>query len=281
MSVFGIDISVCQKGMNLKKAKDEGVEFVILRGAYGLYKDKQFETFYSEAKSIGLNVGVYHFTKAKNADEAIAEAKYLIKNCLAGKQFEMPIYIDMENEDDKQYSTGNKRVQTDVIKAYCETLEGAGYFAGIYSNKSWLVDMLYDAELQDYAHWVAQWGTKSCTYKGEEGVLGMWQFEGGSGRVAGVACDKDYLFIDYPSLIKGAGLNGFPKSKSAKSEAPKAEPVKPEPVKETPNTKKSNEEMANEVIRGLWGNGNDRRIRLTRAGYNYNVIQAIVNKQMK
>lgn len=45
--------------------------------------------------------------------------------------------------------------------------------------------------------------------------------------------------------------------------------------------KKSNEEIANEVIKGLWGNGADRKARLTKAGYNFNAIQKIVNKKLK
>ena len=46
------------------------------------------------------------------------------------------------------------------------------------------------------------------------------------------------------------------------------------------SNKKSNETIANEVIRGEWGNGADRKNRLTAAGYNYNEIQAIVNKKL-
>lgn len=42
--------------------------------------------------------------------------------------------------------------------------------------------------------------------------------------------------------------------------------------------KKSNEEIAVEVIRGKWGNGQERRDRLTAAGYNYKDIQSLVNK---
>ena len=43
-------------------------------------------------------------------------------------------------------------------------------------------------------------------------------------------------------------------------------------------TKKTNEEIAKEVIQGKWGDGTDRKNRLTAAGYDYNAIQSIVNK---
>ena len=46
----------------------------------------------------------------------------------------------------------------------------------------------------------------------------------------------------------------------------------------TPSSKKSNETIAKEVIQGKWGNGADRKNRLTKAGYDYNAIQKIVNK---
>lgn len=47
-----------------------------------------------------------------------------------------------------------------------------------------------------------------------------------------------------------------------------------------PNGSKSNEELANEVIAGKWGNGDDRKNRLTAAGYNYSAVQSIVNQKL-
>jgi N-acetylmuramoyl-L-alanine amidase len=45
--------------------------------------------------------------------------------------------------------------------------------------------------------------------------------------------------------------------------------------------KKSNEKIAQEVLKGLWGNGQDRINRLTAAGYDYYAIQNIVNGTKK
>ena len=44
---------------------------------------------------------------------------------------------------------------------------------------------------------------------------------------------------------------------------------------------KSNEEIAKEVIAGKWGSGNDRRQRLSNAGYDYKAIQSIVNDMLR
>ena len=45
--------------------------------------------------------------------------------------------------------------------------------------------------------------------------------------------------------------------------------------------KKSVDEIAREVIQGKWGNGADRKSRLTNAGYDYNAVQKRVNELMK
>ena len=45
--------------------------------------------------------------------------------------------------------------------------------------------------------------------------------------------------------------------------------------------KKSDEEIAKEVVAGKWGNGNARKTALTKAGYDYKVIQSLVNKLLK
>ena len=44
--------------------------------------------------------------------------------------------------------------------------------------------------------------------------------------------------------------------------------------------KKSNDEIAQEVIDGKWGNGADRKNRLSAAGYDYQAIQNIVNQRL-
>ena len=57
------------------------------------------------------------------------------------------------------------------------------------------------------------------------------------------------------------------------------------PVKEAASpvvsNKKSNEEIAKEVIAGKWGNGNARKSKLTKAGYDYEAIRKLVNQMIK
>ena len=41
------------------------------------------------------------------------------------------------------------------------------------------------------------------------------------------------------------------------------------------------DELAKEVIRGDWGNGQERKEKLTEAGYDYVIIQKSVNELLK
>lgn len=50
---------------------------------------------------------------------------------------------------------------------------------------------------------------------------------------------------------------------------------------DAPGTKKSIDAIAREVIRGDWGNGDERKQKLTAAGYNYSAVQKKVNELLK
>lgn len=78
--------------------------------------------------------------------------------------------------------------------------------------------------------------------------------------------------MDYPAIIRNGGFNGFTKSASDDSK-----PATPAPV--TPA--KTVDELAQEVLDGKWGNGTDRKERLTAAGYDYSAVQAKVNALVK
>ena len=49
---------------------------------------------------------------------------------------------------------------------------------------------------------------------------------------------------------------------------------------ENKTEKKSNDVIVKEVIAGKWGNGNARKSKLTKAGYDYETIRTMVNKEL-
>lgn len=266
MKKFGIDISRWQGDFNMLQAKREGVEFVIIKGGGGddgLYVDGRFKQNYDNAKRLGLPVGCYWFSKALTVDQAKMEAEYFYQNVLRGRQFELPIYMDVENKT--QLAVG-QRMLTNIVKTWLDYLEKKGFFVGIYSSLYYINRKVYDSELQKYTHWIAQWNT-TLDYAHLD-ICGMWQFGGEtnyirSNKVAGVTCDQDYMLQDFPSIIKAAGLNGFSKSS--------------QPTPADPLAGKTDEELAKEVIAGKYGNGEDR---VKALGSRYEAVQDLVNKMM-
>lgn len=166
---FGIDISVWQRGINFSKAKQEGVEFVVMRGMYGNCKDTEFENNYFKAKQENLCVGVYQWGRAVNPAQAREEAMLLYEHCLRGKQFEFPIFYDVE--DSLLMNLGVEQL-TEVIKVWAETLENLGYFVGVYMNQSAFNNEVNGKELSNlYTQWRAYW-----TNENNKPDCDLWQF---------------------------------------------------------------------------------------------------------
>lgn len=219
--VKGIDVSYAQGKIDWDKVKISGqVEFALLRAGYGKeisQTDSTFDRNYSECKRLGIPCGAYWYSYAKSAAEARQEAKTFLQ-IISGKTFEYPIYFDLEEQS--QFALG-KKICSDMVQAFCDEIEKAGYYAGLYCSTSYLNSHISDSIKNRYAIWVAQYNDK-CTYTSDYGI---WQHSVaghpeydvlGTGSVYGVEgqCDLDYAYIDYPTIIKNAGLNGFSKPDS-------------------------------------------------------------------
>ena len=93
-----------------------------------------------------------------------------------------------------------------MVRAFCDALEAAGYWAGLYTSRAFLVTHIEDDIKQRYTLWVAEWGDK-LNYSG---TVGIWQ-RSSKGSVSGITgdVDLDTAYSDFPALIKAKGLNGF------------------------------------------------------------------------
>lgn len=226
MKTLGIDISTYQNAINLKNAKNEGVEFVILRGSFTGYgsnknmaKDDRFEEHYNNAIKNNLGVGVYHFSRATNYNEGKKEAEFLYNNCLKNKTFLYPIYIDVE--DNVYQSKVGKSAVTDAIKGFCEYIEEKGFYVGVYCNLNWAKNyMNYNELSKKYDFWLAYWGSE-MPKRNTWGNYGIWQFGGETNlvranKIAGMICDQNYCYKDYPSIMKYNKLNNVEKKEEDK-----------------------------------------------------------------
>ena len=216
----GIDISAHQTQFSSLYKIRSDYDFCIIRagisdhsnGSLTPTEDFCFSPFYADCIGNKIDCGCYYYSKALTVAEAKQEAEYLLK-LLEGKQFTYPVWFDLEDSSQENL---DKRLLTDIAKTFMDTVQQAGYYVGLYSNKNWLTYKLITGELMGYDLWLAEW-RDTPTYQGS---YGMWQkgivkYDSFTGEgVSGFACDVDlnFAYKDYPAIICNAGLNGFAKS---------------------------------------------------------------------
>ena len=250
MAIKGIDVSEFQGNIDWNKVKADGIEFAILKLAniydYDTnYKDSKFETNYKEAKKRGIKLGAYIYNYCNTVDTLKEGLEWAIGK-LAGKKLDLPLYLDMEDKDIQGETVATLTNQCNEFAKY---VKSKGYNAGVYANVNWLKNELNPSNFdKDISVWVAQY-YKECQY---EGKYDIWQYSS-NGKVSGISgnCDMNYLY-NTDIIIESGSTDD--------------------------SDKKSIDELAQEVIDGKWGDGEDRKNRLEKAGYNYDAVQDRVNE---
>lgn len=191
-SVLGIDVSVHQRDIDWQQVKAAGVEFVMIRLAYrgsiegALEADTRAQSYYEGAKAAGLQVGGYIFTQSISVEEGIEDAQFVL-DMVKDWELDMPLVYDWEIVE-PHYRNGNldRRTLTDIMLAFCETVETAGYDAMVYFNISQTQQNFHLEELTDYGFWLANYAeTLDFPYK-----VDMWQYTH-TGSVPGIDGNVD------------------------------------------------------------------------------------------
>lgn len=258
----GIDVSKYQGVIDWAKVKASGIQYAILRVGIGdniqSQDDVRFKENADACTKLGIPFGVYIYSYATTVAHAKSEAEHVIR-LIKGYKLDYPVFYDLE--DAKTVQKCGAKAIGDMAEAFCNTIDAYGYYPAIYANKYWFTSVLTDKRFDKWDKWVAQYAAK-CTYSGK---YNMWQYAS-NGSVPGIKgnVDMNECYVDYPSIIHP------PKKQDIKDLIGNAYPDVP--------AHKNDLEIAKEVIDGKWGNGDDRKKRLTEAGYNYNTIQKLVNE---
>ena len=192
---MGIDVSKWNGTIDWNAVKNSGVSYVIIRVGYrgssqgALIEDPKFKTNIKGATAAGIKVGVYFFTQAVDEVEAVQEASMVLDR-ISGYKISYPVFLDVEGSGGR----GDKidsATRTAVCKAFCNTIQNAGYTAGVYANKTWLSKKMDASALSAYKIWLAQYAA-APTYTGR---YDLWQYRS-DGKVSGISGKVD-LNISY------------------------------------------------------------------------------------
>ena len=187
---MGIDVSKWNGNIDWNAVKNSGISYVIIRCGYRgssegkLIVDPKFESNIKGATSVGLKVGIYFFSQAVDEIEAVEEASMVLGQ-IKNYKISYPVFLDVEASGGR----GDKidsATRTAVCKAFCQTIQNAGYTAGVYSNKTWLEGRLDAGALNAYKIWLAQYAA-APTYKGR---YDLWQYRS-NGNVSGISGNVD------------------------------------------------------------------------------------------
>ncbi len=204
--VFGVDVSTWQgDNIDWSKVKAAGQEFVMIRISYGTGKDTRFERNYSGARAAGIKTGVYCYNTALNVTDAVKEAHAVI-DMLDGRELEYPVCLDMEGNE---VGALDDKTRTDIVYAFKNIVESAGYDFILYANRNWLYNYFDTDRLAPLDLWIAMWPTvkegetlsdafaRGHGYNGP-GNIRIWQFtsEGYVNGIPGLV-DQDFCYEDY------------------------------------------------------------------------------------
>lgn len=199
-SMVGIDVSKYQGNIDWQAVKDEGIEFVIIRLGYRGYGEEGVlaidEMFYDNIKGaldVGLEVGVYFFSQAITADEALEEAEFVI-DIISEYDITMPVVFDTEivEVDGARTLDIDKSIFTEACIVFCDRIIEEGYDTMIYFNLVWSAFTLDLEQLTSYEKWYADYyDIPQYPYE-----FTMWQYTE-TAQVSGIEgyVDLNILFI--------------------------------------------------------------------------------------
>ena len=169
--------------------------------ADGLYIDPTFETNYRNARAAGLDVGVYYYTYATS--EAMADAELaLLRQAVYGKEFSLPVCVDVEENKLKPMST----LDLTNLTAYAlEQVEKMGFYAQLYTYTHYSnMELDMDRLANRWDVWLSD-TTGSTPAVGYHYNAHQHTSEGAVPGINGNV-DLNVTTLNYPKIIRKKGL---------------------------------------------------------------------------
>ena len=236
----GFDVSNWDAGLNFNNA---GIEFLIFKATEGTtFIDRDAQGFYNQCINYGLGCGFYHFAGRGNAR---AEADFFYTHTCAFRGVPILDY-EVNNADNRVWCEQFMERYHEITNTY-PMLYISAYRCKEY-NGSWIpreCRLWVAGYPYPYSEWIEEKLPPYSISPWYEPTI--WQFTS-SFNYYGHNLDAN---ICYDMSIFD--------------------------MQPRPNTS-TIDAIAREVIEGKWGNGIERKNRLTAAGYNYDAVQSYVNR---
>lgn len=200
----GIDVSYHQGDIDWEAVKADGVEFAMIRLGYRGYEsgqinvDERFHEYAEGALDAGLDIGVYFYSQAVSAEEALEEAEAVLSE-IEGYEIMYPVVFDWEivGEETARTNEVSADVLNECAAAFCNHIAKGGHIPMVYSVKKMALTKLDMSRLAGFDFWLAEYREiPEYPY-----YFTMWQYAS-DGRVNGIEGDVDLnmSLVDYSKV---------------------------------------------------------------------------------
>lgn len=196
--IKGIDVAKWQGTISWPKVRGAGVQFAILKIIDKTGNTEgSFERNYRGAAGQSIPIGVYNYSYATTVAKAQGDAAKVIR-ALAGRKLQCKVWLDVEDDCQK----GMGRRIADIINAYQDVIETAGYEFGVYTGLSF-----YNSYIKPYAarincpFWIARYPSSSRIQLSAnpsaskkpsiQHTLWGWQYSS-TGSIPGISGNADF-----------------------------------------------------------------------------------------
>ena len=181
-------------------AKADGLDFVMIRIAYGTTMDPYAYVNIQGAQAAGIKVGVYLCSTAQNLEDTKAETELTLQ-MLQGITLQYPVAYDVEvNKMLEGGATADD--MTAMINYYCQAMTQAGFIPIVYANKTWLTKHMNLSQIP-YDVWYASYPSDKVYRPVYGSNTTIWQ-SSEKGTVNGI---KGYVTTEF-SVKPYGGSNG-------------------------------------------------------------------------
>ena len=201
VSYLGLCVDKYDDYIDFNKIKNDGIDFVMLRvgvrgyGTGTLSLDEYYADNLSRATQAGLDIGLYFSSQAITVEEATEEALTLV-NAIGDAKVSYPLAIDIGfiANDTSRIEDLTKAQKTEIIRAFADVINNAGYTCAIHADKEFLLKEIDLSKFTDVDIWIEN----RADLPDYPYAFTMWDYSANA-TVDGVSgyTDLTISFIDY------------------------------------------------------------------------------------
>ncbi|MFI3212353.1 MAG: GH25 family lysozyme [Eubacteriales bacterium] len=213
---IGIDVAKWQGSIDWQAVASSGIEFAMIRVGYRtietgvITEDPTAQYNLQEASNAGIPIGVYFFSTATTAEEAIEEAAW-VADFIAKYPITYPVAYNCEGftaTSSRQYGMTNEE-RTAMATIFLDAIESSGYTPMFYASKNEMEENTYwdmTSLEAKYKVWVSQYPTEpypTTSSSSYTGTYDMWQYTD-QGSISGISTgtDVNVAYFQYTEIAE-------------------------------------------------------------------------------